>query len=672
MDVSRSHRRRPRSLPRVESLDHRDVPATFGIPWGDPNHLTLSFAPDGTSIAGEPSTLFQSLDAQMPTATWQGQILRAFQTWASQAGINLTVVADDGSPFGAPGLTQHDPRFGDIRIGAHAMAGDALAISVPSDPSMTGTWTGDLLINTADLFDAAHLDLFSVVLHEAGHDLGLSESPDAKSPMYTSYAGNSALTSGDIKNIQALYGTRPADANEGSSGNDTIGKAASLQAPGSYDGQTPLVAFGDIASAADTDVFALRPPLSNSQGGATVRLQTAGVSLLAPHLVVVDTRGTILGEAVGSGTTGSTLTVHLDRVSPSSTYYLKVSGATSDAFGFGHYGLAVSFDGTSTTPAPAVDAVLRQDGQGLAPNDIAALFRNPSSLLYNDDRHSDDTLGAATVLSPSPGFAQQNHYQTAGSLSNAADVDYYRIKAVRSASGPTNVLTVRLRAISPNGVVPRATIFDSDGTPLPTTILANGPGQFVVQAVGFKGGGNLTIRVAGAATTGSGNYGLDADFGGTPAALATFTSGSLSATAATAETPLYIARSQLFQFLLAADPPAGTTLPAGTGVRLTIVDEAGRVVLDQFAAAGDVVSAPSTLLTPGSYRVRFAVVAPDGIAVPSLGFRLLGEAISDPIGPAIQNPTLTPVFTNPTKPGTYIYPNAVVSPIPYWMATISA
>lgn len=446
-----------------------------------------------------------------------------------------------------------------------------------------------------------------------------------------------------------------------------------MQTPGSYDGRTPLVAFGDIAGAGDTDVYALRVPLSNYQGGATVRLQTSGISLLAPRLVVVDSRGTVVGEAAGDGAGGSTRAVRIDRIAPNATYYLKVSGASAGAFGFGNYGLAVSFDATSTTPEAALDGVLRQNGQGLPPNDIAALFRSPSTLLYNDDRHSDDTAAGAAVLTPSPGYPRQNHYQAVGSLSDASDVDYYRIKSVRSASGSTNVLTIRLRAVSPKGIVPRVTILDSDGAAVPTTILANGNGQFVVQAAGFKGGGNLTLRVAGGTATGTaGNYGLDADFGGTPAALSAFTAGTLSAARTSVSTDLFVARSQLFQFLLAADAPAGAVPPAGTGVRLTITDAAGRVVLDQYAGAGDVASAPATLLEPGAYTVRYELVAPAEGTPPTLGFRLMGEAISDPIGPAVRNPVMTPIYTSPTRPGDYVYPNGTISTLPYWLPTLTA
>jgi hypothetical protein len=47
----------------IERLEERAVPATFGVPWADPSRLTLSFAPDGTSVAGQPSALFKTLDA---------------------------------------------------------------------------------------------------------------------------------------------------------------------------------------------------------------------------------------------------------------------------------------------------------------------------------------------------------------------------------------------------------------------------------------------------------------------------------------------------------------------------------------------------------------------------------------------------------------------------------
>jgi hypothetical protein len=143
-----SQRKRRRRRPVLEVLEGRAVPATFGVPWADPSRLTLSFAPDGAAIAAHSSSLFQTLNSQQPTATWQREILQAFQTWAVQANINVGLVSDGGEAFGTAGPAQHDPRFGDIRLGAQSMSSDALSISVPNDPTLSSTWGGDVLINS--------------------------------------------------------------------------------------------------------------------------------------------------------------------------------------------------------------------------------------------------------------------------------------------------------------------------------------------------------------------------------------------------------------------------------------------------------------------------------------------------------------------------------------------
>jgi hypothetical protein len=123
-----------------EELERRHLRAEVGLPWRDPIHLTLSFAPDGTQIAGDSSDLFQTLDAQSPSAAaWEGVITQAFQTWVAGANISVGVVADDGAPIGVAGLMQGDPRFGDIRIGARPMSPDVYAITVAPNPSSRGS-----------------------------------------------------------------------------------------------------------------------------------------------------------------------------------------------------------------------------------------------------------------------------------------------------------------------------------------------------------------------------------------------------------------------------------------------------------------------------------------------------------------------------------------------------
>src|SRR5262245_18120797 len=111
----------PRCRLHLERLEDRTVPTLFGVPWADPTRLTLSFVPDGTKLTGGgTSTLFATMNAIAPTSVWEGEIVRAFQTWASKANINVGVVDDSGDPLGAPSAVEGDARFGDVRIAAMA------------------------------------------------------------------------------------------------------------------------------------------------------------------------------------------------------------------------------------------------------------------------------------------------------------------------------------------------------------------------------------------------------------------------------------------------------------------------------------------------------------------------------------------------------------------------
>src|SRR5688500_17649034 len=153
----------------LERLEDRCTPVTWGTPWPDASHLTLSFAPDGTQVGPNASNLFASLNAIGPTALWQREVVRAFQTSAVNANINLSVVPDSGLAFGTTGAIQSDARFGDIRIGAYRMAFDAEA-TASAFQLEAGTWSGDVAVNTAAGFGiqgAGRYDLFSVLLHEA-------------------------------------------------------------------------------------------------------------------------------------------------------------------------------------------------------------------------------------------------------------------------------------------------------------------------------------------------------------------------------------------------------------------------------------------------------------------------------------------------------------------------
>ena len=666
--------RRPQRKRRycLEPLESRNLLTTFGVPWADARHLTISFVPDGTQVDGQKSNLFATLNAENGTAVWQAAILKAFQTWAANANVNVGVVPDDGEPLGSPGRTEGDPRFGDIRIAARPMAASALSVSVPHDPFISGTWAGDVLLNSTIDYRSSQSDLFSVVLHEAGHVFGLDGSSDPNSVMYENANGvRSSLASSDVAAIQTLYGQRSPDANEGSNGNDSFNTATHLQPSGGGSGSSsgggsngsgstpggsasstsPLIAFGDVTTSGDIDDFVWQVP-SNVTGPVMFRLQTAGISLLEPQLSVFDVSGNLLASAQSTNAAGDTLTVNLSNVTPNSNIFLQVKAAASGAAGIGRYGLAVIPGGQTTANAAAVDAVLRGRYDTLSQAAVDQLLQNPSTVLFNNDGGTNDTQNTAVTLLTTPGYAKETHYEMLASLGTAGDVDYYRIKAASVSNGQPNVLTVTMTSVAPNGASTQVNLYDNNGNLVPSRILANGNGVFTIQAENLTSGGDYFLRVSANASASQpqiGNYSLVASFGAAAEQLTAFLADSLATPTSVNNAVLYVDQEQLFQFLLSASSSAGNT---GGTATISVADSSGNTVFSLTVVDGQVVSGDALLLAPGKYMVT---ISGAGITAP-LAYNLSGVVLSDPLGPCVVDPTLNPLYISQMLPGVYYYP----------------
>src|SRR5262249_23172216 len=178
-----SHPQRRASLV-LEALEDRVVPyAVVSASWADPN-LSFSFAPDGTTWGGNgTSSLVAELNAVASTATWQREFARALQTWADVTNLNFHLVSDDGTAQGTSGRPQGDSRFGDIRLGAMPDTSGALAWTYY--PNTYDTSGGDITLNTNYTFAiGSGYDLYSTLLHESGHALGMAHSTDSSAVMY--------------------------------------------------------------------------------------------------------------------------------------------------------------------------------------------------------------------------------------------------------------------------------------------------------------------------------------------------------------------------------------------------------------------------------------------------------------------------------------------------------
>ncbi len=196
----------PKTSLALEHLEDRCVPATFGNPWPDETQVTLSFVPDGADISGTGSNL-SVLTSGSTGNTARDAILKAFQTWVANANINIGLVGDSGDAFDVAGAVQGDSRFGDIRVGGRAWASDVLALTTPFN--YFNTQSGNVALNTAANLTLGgangSFDLFTAMLQEAGHTLGVSNSINVGSVMYEYYQGvRAGLSAADISSIQCF------------------------------------------------------------------------------------------------------------------------------------------------------------------------------------------------------------------------------------------------------------------------------------------------------------------------------------------------------------------------------------------------------------------------------------------------------------------------------------
>lgn len=162
---------------------------------------------DGPGKKGADLTyFFDALTQKMPAETVQTEVQRAMAEWSRVVLVNFTKGTKvdqprqvdvlfargehgDGYPFDGPG-----------KVLAHAF------YPAPPNPE---TIAGDLHLDDDENWQqGGTLDLYSVVLHELGHTLGLGHSDNVTAVMYPYYKKVTALAQEDIDTIRQLYAAR--------------------------------------------------------------------------------------------------------------------------------------------------------------------------------------------------------------------------------------------------------------------------------------------------------------------------------------------------------------------------------------------------------------------------------------------------------------------------------
>lgn len=662
------------SLVSIEEMEARQLPTTFGVPWPDARNLSVSFPTDNTTIGAYGNSLRTVLDQVTDRSVWQETALRAFQTWAVQANINIGLVPDRGDALGTIGLANNDPRFGEFRVGAFPQPG-VLASALPYQ-QIAGTWSGDVLLNTqsnwflgdwnsgstitvpAPNAKGQAVELFSVLLHEAGNALGVADNNLRNTVMFTDYTTpKGRLTASDITAIRNIYGARR-DIYE-TVANNSRATATRIVHPVGYNGQTPLSVRGSLNTMSDVDFYRFRPLAGRDR--VNVRLWASGISLVKAKMEVLDSTGVKIGDVKTDSIFENNLQLEVGSLDPTRDYFIRVARNTTDVFGIGDYRIDLDYRDPSLQPSivpPVWDAdAIDEDHQTVDYVSVDQLFSNR---LVSTETNANNTLARATRLETTPGFLRNTRFEAQASLSSATDRDFYRFTAPTTVAGVLNIDVNPVGNLNPHMDV---VVMNGAGDRVPARFLKKAGEGRSLQILNPVAGAEYVIGVQSLATsaTRTGNYIVTVDFATEAASMKTVFGGSVTSSQSDFS-QIETAKSQLFRFDLSA-----TAATNREGVQLSIFNERTLDLVFSLSVGAGLTTTEYIWLPKGAYLLQADSRTRQSQIAGTISFQLRADVISDDQGPSPVDPTIvTPPPVSPPWIWTDYPPQKppVVSPPP--------
>ena len=165
--------------------------------------VNQGWSKDGLDYA-EVAYVIGKITSRIPAESARAEIERAFAEWSKYAKLRLSAGSDSGAPrtiallFASGNHGDWYPFDG---------LGNVLAHTFYPAPRNPESIAGDMHLDDDETWNVgSKVDLFTVVLHEAGHALGLGHSDKPEAVMYPYYRFAAGLTDDDITSIRELYG----------------------------------------------------------------------------------------------------------------------------------------------------------------------------------------------------------------------------------------------------------------------------------------------------------------------------------------------------------------------------------------------------------------------------------------------------------------------------------